>query len=299
MRPPLQSIPLLLLAACGGSTAPAVTPVAFALPDSTYIVDAATGAPVSSADLLRRAGAADLVLLGEVHDNAVQHALRGALLTSLAARHPAVVFEQFAETEAPIPPPASGEDETAWLDQHGFDRKNWRWPLHQPVVDAALAHGRSLWGSGVSREALRSVVRGGEAAAPDHLRPLIEQTPLDSAARAAIDFELMEGHCGKLPVSMIPGMRAAQEVRDAAMTHVLLLAGANGPAWLIAGNGHVRRDMGVPRMLKMAAPARRTLVVGLLERGEDGAAPTPEERRVYDLVIVTPRAVREDPCASL
>jgi uncharacterized iron-regulated protein len=299
MRTLFRSMPLLLLAACGGHSGPAVTPAAFALPDSTYIVDAATGAPVAPAELQRRAATANLVLLGEVHDNAVQHALRGALLTSLAAHHPAVVFEQFAETEAPIPPPAAGGDLNAWLDSHGFDRKNWSWPLHQPIVEAALAHGRSLWGSGVSREALRAVVRGGEAAAPSHLRPLIEQAPLDSAARAAIDFELMEGHCGKLPVTMIPGMRGAQVVRDAAMTHAMLLAGANGPVWLIAGNGHVRRDVGVPRMLHVAAPAQRTLVVGLLERGEDGAAPTAAERSVYDLVIVTPRAAREDPCASL
>jgi uncharacterized iron-regulated protein len=294
----LRCTPVLLLVACGPTTT-AVTPAPFKLPDSTYLVDAATGAPVGTPELLRRAEAADLVLLGEVHDNAVQHQLRGALLTSLGARHPAVVFEQFPETGEPIPPPAAGQDLESWLDQHGFDRKSWRWPLHQPVMDAALQYGRSLWGSGVSRESLRSVVRGGEAAAPEHLRPLIEQAPLDSAARAAIDFELIEGHCGKLPKEMIPGMRAAQEVRDAAMTHALLLAGANGPAWLIAGNGHVRRDMGVPRMLRAAAPARKVLVVGLLEREENGAAPDAAERRVYDLVIVTPRAMREDPCAGL
>jgi uncharacterized iron-regulated protein len=295
----LRCAPVLLLAACGGPTSTAVTPKPFKLPDSTYIVDAATGAPVGTPELLRRAGAADLVLLGEVHDNAVQHELRGALLTSLGGRHPAVVFEQFPETAAPIPPPAAGEDRESWLDQHGFDRKSWKWPLHQPVVDAALQWGRSVWGSGVSRESLRSVVRGGEAAAPEHLRPLIEKAPLDSAARAAIDFELIEGHCGKLPKEMIPGMRAAQEVRDAAMTQALLLAGANGPAWLLAGNGHVRRDMGVPRMLRAAAPTRTVLSVGLLEVGEDGAAPDAAERRVYDLVIVTPRAAREDPCAGL
>ena len=295
----LRHASLLLLVGCGGPTAAPVTPAAFRLPDSTYLIDGKTGAPVAASELVRRAGSADLVLLGEVHDNAVQHELRGALLTALAARHPGVVFEQFPETGAPIPPPAPGADEEGWLDQHGFDRKSWRWPLHKPVVDAALAYGRALWGSGVSRDELRSVVRGGEAAAPAHLQPLIAQAPLDSAARAAIDFELIEGHCGKLPAAMIPGMRAAQEVRDAAMTHALLLAGAAGPAWLIAGNGHVRRDMGVPRMLRAAAPARRVLVVGLLERSEEGAAPTDAERAVYDLVVVTPRAMREDPCASL
>ncbi len=295
----LRCAPLLLLAACSGSVTTAVAPDPFKLPDSTYIADAATGAPLGTPELLRRVGAADLVLLGEVHDNAIQHQLRGALLTSFGSRHPAVVFEQFPETGAPIPPPAAGEERESWLDHNGFDRKSWAWPLHQPVVDAALRWGRSLWGSGVSRESLRSVVRGGEAAAPEHLRPLIEQAPLDSAGRAAIDHELIEGHCGKLPVEMIPGMRAAQEVRDAAMTRALLLAGANGPAWLMAGNGHVRRDMGVPRMLRVAAPGRRVLAVGLLERGENGAPPDEAERRVYDVVIVTPRAVREDPCAGL
>jgi len=293
----LRCTPLLLLTACGGAATTAVTPLPFRLPDSTYVIDATTGAPVGTPELLRRVGAADLVLLGEVHDNPIQHRLRGALLTSFGARHPAVVFEQFPESGEPIPPPVAGEDRESWLDQHGFDRKNWKWPLHQPVVDAALQWGRSLWGSGVSRESLRGVVRGGEAAAPEHLRPLINQAPLDSAARATTDLELIEGHCGKLPQEMIPGMRAAQEVRDAAMTHALLLAGTN--AWLIAGNGHVRRDIGVPRMLRVAAPDRRVLAVGLLEVGENGAAPSEPERRVYDLVIVTPRAAREDPCAGL
>lgn len=291
--------PLLLLVACGGSSSPSVSPVAFRLPDSTSLVDARSGAPLPSSELIRRASTADLVLLGEVHDNPVQHELRGALLTALGTRRPAVVFEQFPETSEPIAPPASAEGEEGWLDQHGFDRKGWKWPLHKPVVDAALAHGREVWGSGVSRDALRAVVRGGESAAPAHLRALITQVPLDSMARVAIDSELVEGHCGKLPSTMIPGMRAAQEIRDAAMTHALVRAGAAGPAWLIAGNGHVRRDIGVPRMLRVVSPARTLLVVGLLERTEDGADPAAADRAVYDLVIVTPRAEREDPCAGL
>jgi uncharacterized iron-regulated protein len=243
--------------------------------------------------------AADFVLLGEYHDNAVQHSLRGALISASKGRAPAIVFEQFPRTDAPMPLPAPGEDITAWLDSRGFDRKGWKWPMHAPVVEAAIARARGLWGSGLSREAVHPVFLGGAAAAPTDLRLLMEQSPLDSAGRAAVDQELIEGHCGKLPVSMIPGMRAAQEVRDASMTAALLAAGAGGPAWLIAGNGHVRLDMGVPRMLRNAAPGRKILSVGLLERGADGAMPDAAARLPYDLVIVTPPAVREDPCASL
>lgn len=299
MRNHLRLLPLLALAGCGApSPAAGPAPAALVLPDSTVILDAATRQPLTTADLVRRARAADYVLLGELHDNAIHHQVRGALLTA-AGNQPAVVFEQFAFGSAPIPAPAAGADREAWLDQYGFDRKNWRWPLHQPVVDAALAAGRSVWGSNMPREALRAVVRQGTAAAPADLQPILAQSPLDSVARAAIERELIDGHCGKLPESMMPGMRAAQEVRDAAMTRALLSAAATGPAWLIAGNGHVRLDMGVPRMLTRAAPGKRLLVVGLVEREADGSVPAEASRALYQVIILTPKAEREDPCASL
>jgi len=291
-------LPLLLVAAC--HPAPArLAPAAFALPDSAALIDGPTGEPVATAELLRRLGSADLVLLGEVHDNPTAHAVRGSLLRAFGARRPAVVFEQFTATEGPIAPPAAGESLTVWLDRNGFDRRGWRWPLHEPVVTAALAVARSIWGSNVSREALRSVVTSGASAAPEPLRQLMARAPLDSASQATLDSVIVEGHCGQLPASMVPGMRAAQEVRDAAMTRALLLAGRSGPAWLIAGNGHVRRDIAVPRILARVARGKQVLVVGLLEREEDGTAPEAAERRNYDLVIVTPRTARPDPCAQL
>jgi uncharacterized iron-regulated protein len=289
---------ILLLAACGG---PASTPVPapLILPDSVAVLDAESGKPLGTSELLGRLAAADFVLLGELHDNAIHHQTRGALITASASRRPAIVFEQFAASGGPISLPAAGESLENWLDAHGFDRTGWKWPLHAPVVAAALASGRAIWGSGVPREALRSVVRDGPSAAPEDLRRLMEQSPLDDAARAAIDSELVVGHCGQLPEAMIPGMRTAQEVRDASMTRALLLASVTGPAWLIAGNGHVRSDVAVPRLLRNAAPGRRILVVGLLEREAGGGLPGQADRRGYDLVIVTPPAVRTDPCASL
>ena len=290
-------LPLLLVAACHRAPAP-LAPAAFALPDSTALVDGPTGTQVATPELLRRMDSADLVLLGEVHDNPVGHAVRGALLRAFAARHPAVVFEQFAAGDRPIARPAAGESLTVWLDSAGFDRRGWRWPLHEPVVAAALDVSRGIWGSNMSRAALGPVVTGGIAAAPEPLRRILERAPLEGAAQAALDSDLVVGHCRQLPDAMIPGMRAAQEVRDAAMTRALLEADTGGPAWLIAGNGHVRRDFAVPRLLARVAPGKRTLVVGVLEREEDGSPPTADERRVYDLVIVVPRTERPDPCAQ-
>jgi uncharacterized iron-regulated protein len=89
-----------------------------------------------------------------------------------------------------------------------------------------------------------------------------------------------------------------QEFRDISMARALVQAAESGPAWLIAGNGHVRRDVAVPRVLRAAAPGKRVLVVGLLEREPNGDAPSADERKLYDVVIVTPRTQREDPCAG-
>src|SRR5262249_21770128 len=153
----------LLLAACGGQSSATGKPSALVLPESTSVLDAASGKPITTAELLRRTEAADFVLLGEVHDNPVQHQARGSIL-SRTTRKPGVVFEQLARASGPIAPPAAGQSEEDWLDAHGFDRKSWKWPLHKPVVDAALSKAGSLWGSNVPREALRPVVRQGVSA---------------------------------------------------------------------------------------------------------------------------------------
>ena len=262
------------------------------------VLDGLDGRRVDARELLRRLAAADLVLLGELHDNGMHHRLRGQLIAASAARRPAIVFEQFAETHEPITPPAQAESREEWLDRSGFDRQAWKWPLHQPVVDAAIESGRSIRGSGLAREALRSVVRDGLSAAPAHLRTLLEQVPLDSMAQAALDRELVAGHCGRLPENMVAGMRAAQTVRDAAMASALITAHADGPAWLIAGNGHVRRDIAVPRLLHVITPELTVVAVGFLERPENGGEPSPSARAVFDLVVVTSRAARPDPCAG-
>ena len=303
VRCSIRTIAILLLPACARPQT-AAAPVRFALPASTELVEGPSGRPVATNVLLNRVSRSDYVLLGEVHDNPIDHEVRAGIIDALASVHPAIVFEQFQDSDTPIAlpsTPASGDQLEAWLDANGFDRIGWKWPLHKPVVLAAIAHARSLWGANVSREALMPVVMAGgsESGVPDSLRQLVNRAPLGDAARAVLDSELVEGHCHELPNEMIPGMRMAQIVRDAAMARSLLLAGRDGPAWLIAGNGHVRNDVAVPRLLRAAAPNARVVTLGILEREDDGAPPPAAERRMYDFVIVTPRAKRPDPCAEL
>jgi uncharacterized iron-regulated protein len=109
-----------------------------------------------------------------------------------------------------------------------------------------------------------------------------------------------------LPPQALGGMAVAQRYRDAHMADVLLsTAQRHGSAILIAGNGHVRTDRGVPWHLRQRAPGTPVAAVLLVEVEDGQTEPAdyvprdPESRPAADFVIFTPRAERGDPCESL
>ena len=85
-------LPILLTMLC------ACAPLAPAAAEPDVLVWQASGKRYNSVDaLLQQAAAADIVLLGETHDNAAHHALQRRVLAALAERDPppVLVMEQF------------------------------------------------------------------------------------------------------------------------------------------------------------------------------------------------------------
>jgi uncharacterized iron-regulated protein len=77
---------------------------------------------------------------------------------------------------------------------------------------------------------------------------------------------------------------------------------AHAPALLIAGNGHVRRDFGVPHYLAQYPHGDDVLVVVFIEA--DTAKPSPTDYVTigapeYDYIVFTPPTSRPDPCKTL
>jgi uncharacterized iron-regulated protein len=241
---------------------------------------------------------ADLLLLGERHDNPQHHQARARWLRGLArlGRPLGVVAEHLS---APLR--LAGPD-TGPLAQRlataGFDTKAWAWPVHEALFATVDTLGWPLLGGNLPRPQVRQIAREGESAVPpDELR-LLRDSPLPPAAQAALRAELVEGHCGQLAGARLDTMTWAQRARDASMALALQrLRSSLGPGSLVvllAGNGHVRRDHGVAALLPLAAPGARVLSVGLLEPDEaEGATGH------YDLACVTAAVQREDPCRSL
>ena len=250
--------------------------------------------PTRVSDTLPRLRDARFVLLGEVHDNAEQHRLRAELLAQLLAdgRPSRVVFEQMDRGHDADIAAAARNAESVAAAGH-LDRAGWRWPLHRPLLEAALASGATISGGNLGRDEARAVVRSGSDAVPAELRGLLAASDWRDADEAAVEKDIDAGHCGALPPDLLPGMALAQRARDAALAQALLRPErADERVVLIAGNGHVRRDLGVARYLIGAGvPASRIVAVGFLEGAEPGAP--------FDLVRITPAAERPDPCEPL
>jgi uncharacterized iron-regulated protein len=228
-----------------------------------------------------------VVLLGEVHDNQAQHRLRLEAFEALLATgaRPALVMEQFdRERQAQIDhlreqtPPAGADALIAAAGGTGL-----QWPLYRPYVVLALRHGLPIVAANVSRDDARQVMRQGLAA-----NGFEDRVPPEVLAALAHDIE--DSHCGTLDATTARRMALAQVARDQQMARAVEAQAGRG-AVLLAGNGHVRVDAGVPLWLSPATRARSE-AIGLLE--ED----TVEAGR-FDRVLRTPAQTRPDPCAAM
>lgn len=256
---------------------------------SDRIVDLASGRDLTRADLMQAVRAADLLLLGEQHDNPQHHQRRGALVAGLGAG--TVVVAEHLEAGRQVGP---GADVRSRLEAAGFDAQAWRWPLHEALFAPLLAAGIPVVGGNAAQTLVRQVARTGSSAWPPALRQALDAAPLDSAGQAALDRALSEGHCGQLPAARVPAMRAAQRTRDASMALALLTALDSGgrPAVLVAGNGHVGLDHGVAQLLRQLRPQARIVSIGFAEP-DVAVLGAP-----YTQLWITPAAQRDDPCAD-
>jgi uncharacterized iron-regulated protein len=261
---------------------------------------------VSLTELERQLTRPRYVLLGEVHDNAEHHRLHRDLLAALIrdGRRPAIAMEQFDREHQPALQRVQNESAPTpeSLKTAGrVDAKGWNWSYYEPIVRLALDHRLPIVAANLSRaDAFRvssegaAAVLGVAAVSALHL-----EQPLPDTARRKLEQVIDDGHCGEAPRNILPGMVAAQRARDAIMADTLQ---ARAPAVLIAGNGHVRRDFGVPHYLAQYPHGDDVLVVGFIETDAAKAEPTdyvaagaPE----YDYLVFTERSARPDPCKTL
>lgn len=261
--------------------------------------------------MIDRLAQARFVLIGEVHDNPDHHRLQGWVIAQLAVlgASPAVVMEMVPHDQADALAaylaqpdataaglgPALNWAESGWPD----------WRFYQPIAEAAVEAALPIRAGNPSGDLTRQTAQNGFGALGEaRTAELALDEALSPALSDALMDELYEGHCQMLAREKLAPMAQVQRLRDAVMADTML-SGDREAAVLIAGNGHVRADRGVPWYLRRRVPDSDVAVVALVELDGERTSPRdyvetgPDGAPIADFVWLTPRAKRPDPCEQM
>ena len=278
--------------------------------EAPRIYDVRAARVVTETTLVDVLSSARFRLLGEIHDDPEHHEIRARLLRGIAERglHPAVVMEQFdLDHDAALRAAQRAHADAEQIATAGvLDRKGWQWPLHRPIVTQALASHLPIHAGNLSRAALSGDLDAVLQQHPRLAKRLRAANWTDAQAQTLRD-DIVASHCNMLPDAIVPKLVLAQRIRDAAMAQALVDDATRDGAVLIAGNGHVRDDLGVPVYLHapgLPGAQMRSISVGFLEASADEMRENEFPRALiarnpgFDYVVVTPAIARSDPCEA-
>ena len=252
-------------------------------------------APLWAADLsedtFTRMAASQVIILGEVHDNPGHHLNQSELISRLAPA--GIIYEMLTSDQAArVTPdlllkPKELSEALKW-DETGWPSIN----IYAPVFSAFPK--AKVFGARVPRSEARRVLSEGlmNVFGPDAKQFGLAE-PLPEAEQIAREALQLAAHCNALPDDMLGGMVAIQRLRDAQLARVTLSAldAVGPPVVIITGNGHARRDWGIPRYLKRVRPELAVFVLGQSENAVSPDGP-------FDAILSAKAPTRDDPCKA-
>ncbi len=249
------------------------------------------------AAFVEAARSAEIVVLGEIHDNPEHHRNQAEIVRALQPA--ALVFEMIPQELEDAANALRAEDASREEIEVALDWEARGWPdfdLYAPILEAAP--GARIFGAEQQREAIGQAMEEGAAVAfgPDATKYGLDRE-LDPAEQALREAMMMASHCDALPEEMLPGMVEVQRLRDASLADAALWArtmtGAEGQVVVITGSGHADRERGMPAKVTLADPEVPVIVLGQLE-----AAPEEADSGSFDMVMLAPPPDRDDPCEA-
>lgn len=243
-----------------------------------------------------------MLLMGEKHDNPDHHRLRLALLHDvlLPDGRSQVVLEMMQQAQqaqidalTTTAPPA---DRTTLASELAWDNEGWPWHFYGPAVMLALERDAGLRAGNINSSDVMQIYRDTDADS--------KRQPLGAEQLAQLERDIDSSHCDMLPPDQFPAMVRVQQARDQAMADAL----RSGPdaveqRILLAGNYHIRHDLGVPNYLDEDTTPK-PFSVAFLE--VDPGRSSPEEylqqfsaTLAYDVIWFTPALRQDDYCADM
>ncbi|MCF8198261.1 MAG: ChaN family lipoprotein [Sulfuritalea sp.] len=270
-------------------------------PLSGRLWDVAAQSFIDENELHRRARPAEVLLLGETHDNPEHHRLQLEVLQVHVASgaKPALLMEQLNIDQ-------QGAIDAALRDEKSLAplMPGWIWKHYEPLIAFAKRTGISLRAANLQRSAIHPIVRTGfSTLAAGETRRLALEAVWNDNLQKYMSQLIEESHCGQITPQLRDGLVRAQRVRDATMADSVLGKIEEGVVFIL-GRGHARRDIGVPRYLEARRPGTRVLSIGFIEVNDKDLLPMNYENdsvggiAPYDIIWFTSRTDRDDPCAT-
>ena len=252
---------------------------------------------VNVKDLIPAIHDADILLLGEIHDNLFQHRARADLISRMQNKEFAIVSEHLVSGSEITYSGRLLED----LETIGFNKKAWSWPVHEVLYKKFEEFNLPVFGGDLSKKDINNIYKGRGLSQSDTLTPIIKRSDLDSQSKDKLLNDLVEGHCGVVEEDLLSFMYKVQRHRDASMAYI---ASKVAPAIVIAGNGHVRRDYGVPQILKKMNPNSNIISIAFLEIDKLSKMTDNFIKKLFkdadtDYIWLTESVSRVDPCEKL
>ncbi|MDG4867469.1 ChaN family lipoprotein [Guyparkeria sp. 1SP6A2] len=271
----------------------------------------AQGAPLTEQAAVSRIAAADIVLLGEVHDSADIHRRQVALLEALSSQSMVLALEQLdlESWDALASERASDEavDARTLADIGGFEAEGWGWDHYDSLFQLAVENEWPVRPLNLSRQKAMAIAMAEE----DWLEPLSSeqqhllksQTPelaLPEALQSGLIHTLIGAHCQNMERDLARRMARAQVARDVLMADAILRMRAEFPrrrVVAIMGNQHARLDRGVGYWLEQmgARPDGAILSVAMVPAN---LTPSANEIGAYHLRLLTEQVHRPSPCVG-
>ena len=223
-----------------------------------------------------------ILLLGEQH-NAPEHALwaRQTVETLQKSDRVAALVMEMADAgfnTRQLPSDATDIQVQTALQ---WNNMGWPWERYGPIVMAAVQSGVPVFGGNLARSSMSAVMQ--ENRWDQHL-----PTAQWEAQRTAI----RTGHCDLLPDSQITPMARIQLAKDESMARTALAhLQPNKTVLLLAGKGHVWRNIGIPTWLPQGVSSKVAVA-----QAKSHATPVPSE---YEWLVQTPALPDTDHCQAL
>lgn len=296
------------------------------------IIDSHSQSAISEEVLLERMAAADVVYLGESHDNAEHHALQLKILEGLVAKglKPALGFEffdvgqtgyltQYVNGQASMMPlhGAGGSKvtpEQRLRRQLGWqDRSDRDWGFYFALIELAKTHQLPVFGADLPPGLKLRLSRVGEEGLnPVESHQLVRMQNQSDAYRELMYAKFREGHCGWGEEPLLSRLYQTWNARNNRMAESIVqmaAAGSGAPVVMIQGNGHAEHNRAVYAQVEHLNPGLQQLNLGLQPITID---PTPladylEPVSVagvdfgprHEVLWFTQRHDYVDPCAAL